>query len=497
LAGQLRAFLHFGMKGRPIIVAAILLAMFMSAMEATVVATAMPTAVAELGGLELYGWVGAVYMLATTVTIPLFGKLADTAGRKPVALWGIGIFLVGSLGSGLAPSMPLLIAARAIQGIGAGAMGPVSLTIIGDLFTPAERARIQGLFGAVWGIAGMSGPLLGGLIVNALSWRWVFYVNIPFGLLSALILSVRYEQPKAKGTRRPLDGWGALFLSGAVLLLLLGTSGTRPYLTIAGSAACFALFIRTENSHPDPVLPLGLMARRLISVASIQSAAIGAVLTGTTLFVPLWVQAVLHGTATQGGTAVAPMLIGWPIASAMSSRILLRTGTRALVRAGAIVMAVATIGMDLSIAHAASPWWVRALTFTMGVGMGLSNTALIISVQESVEFRERGVATATTLFFRTIGGALAVGAMGAILAWVIAGRVSEEMLDDILGPDRGRSLDPKSVERVSGVLAEGIRTTFHIVAATGIISAVTALLFPRTVLEPRRQEAESTASVTS
>jgi EmrB/QacA subfamily drug resistance transporter len=467
---------------RSVIVSAILLSMFMSAMEATVVATAMPTAVAELGGLELYGWVGAIFMLATTVTIPLFGKLADTMGRKPVALAGIGIFLLGSLASGVAPTMHFLIVARAVQGVGAGAMQPVALTMVGDLFTPAERARIQGLFGAVWGIAGMSGPLLGGLIVKALSWRWVFYVNVPFGALSALILATAYAQPATKSDRRPLDGWGALFLSSAVLSLLLGVSGTHPFLTMACAAAMFALFMRVEAAHPDPVLPLTLLGRRLIAVSSIQSAAIGAVLTGTTLFVPLWVQAVLHGTPTQGGTAVAPMLIGWPLASAASSRLLLRSGTQPLVRGGAIVIAIGAVGVDLCIARAADPWMLRILSFVMGAGMGLSNTALLIAVQESVEFHERGVATATTIFFRAIGGAIAVGAMGALLAHVVGGRVPEELLDRILGPDRGRALAPDAVAHVSTVLAEGVRVAFHLVAVVGLISAITAFLFPRAVL---------------
>lgn len=470
---------------RAIIVVAILLAMFMSAMEATVVATAMPTAVAELGGLELYGWVGAVYMLATTIAIPIFGKLSDTAGRKPVMLAGIAVFLVGSLASGLAPTMPLLIVARAVQGIGAGAIGPVSLTIIGDLFTPAERARIQGVFGAVWGVAGMSGPLLGGLIVKALSWRWVFYVNVPFGALSAAVLTLAYHAPRAKKERAPLDGWGSLLLSGAVLLVLLGVSGARPIVTLPCAVVLGVLFVRVERAHPAPLLPLELATQRLIVLSSAQSAAIGAVLTGATLFVPLWVQAVLGGSPTAGGASVAPMLIGWPLASAASSRLLLRVGARALVIGGAWALALAALGADLVIANGASAWSMRALSFFMGVGMGLSNTALIIAVQESVGFEARGVATATLLFFRNIGGAIAVGAMGGLLSWAIAGRVPEALINAMLGPDRGRSLSPEAVARVSGALAEGIGTTFHVVSATAIVAAVIAVGFPGVVLRPR------------
>lgn len=478
---------------RRAIVAAILLATFLAAMEATVVATALPTAVAELGGLDLYGWVGAIYMLATTVSIPLFGKLSDTIGRKPVLLWGIVIFLVGSLASGLAPSMVILVVARAVQGIGAGAVTPVSMTIVGDLYTPAQRARIQALFGAIWGIAGMSGPLVGGLIVKVLSWRWVFYINLPFGVLSCLILSAAYRAVPAKRERKPLDALGSFLLAASILLLLLGATGIRPFITIPLAVIALVAFMRVERTHPDPVLPLGLITRRLIAVSSIQSAAIGALMTGTTLFVPLFVQAVLQGSPTQGGMAVAPMLIGWPLAAAASSRLILRIGTRAMVLAGAVAMAIGGIGIDFAIAQASGPWMLRALTFVMGVGMGLSNTALVISVQHKVRFDERGVATAALILFRSLGGAVAAGAMGALFAWAVAGRVPHELLDDLLGPDRGRSIDPAALHRISQVLAEGVRVSFHLIAATGFATAATSVLFPQTDVSGNAANAASEA----
>jgi hypothetical protein len=248
---------------RPITVAAILLAMFMSAMEATVVATAMPTVVADLHGIELYGWVGAIYMLAVTVTIPTWGKLADVWGRKPVLLVGLALFLAGSMGSGFAGSMNLLIAMRAIQGLGAGAMQPITLTIVGDIFTIEERARIQGVFGAVWGFSAMVGPLAGGLIVAALSWRWVFFINVPVGVLSALLLVLFYvESDRERGPRKPLDILGALLLSAAIVMLLLGVGGRASTITLPLCAVLAALFIFVERRADDPILPLGVLKRQ-------------------------------------------------------------------------------------------------------------------------------------------------------------------------------------------------------------------------------------------
>ena len=249
-------------ENRKLVVTAILLAMFMSAMEATVVATAMPTVVSELSGLELYGWVGSIYMLATTVTIPLWGKLADLYGRKPVMLAGLVVFLVGSIASGMATDMRSLILFRAIQGIGAGALQPIALTIVGDIFTIEERAKMQGVFGAVWGVAGMAGPLLGGLIVKALSWRWVFYVNVPFGIFSGILLLVMYFK---ENIRRTGIGSRRSTLQGAILLALcvlsiLGASSGRDVALLAPVCARHALrlFLWIQTRAKEPILPLRL-----------------------------------------------------------------------------------------------------------------------------------------------------------------------------------------------------------------------------------------------
>lgn len=484
-------------SSRPFTVAAILLAMFMSAMEATVVATAMPTVVADLSGLELYGWVGAIYMLAVTVTIPTWGKLADVLGRKPILLAGIGIFLLGCLGSGLSTSMQTLIVMRAVQGIGAGSMQPITITIIGDIFTVEERARIQGIFGAVWGFSAMVGPLLGGLIVSALSWRWVFFINVPFGLLSAGVLVLFYREKRgAPPAKKHLDIGGALTLSGAILSLLLGVGGKLPALTLPLAAALLVAFIVVERRAEDPILPLSLLKRPVIAMGTIIGALMGAVMMGAVMYTPLFMQAVLGATPTEGGTTIAPMLIGWPIMSAISGRLLPRFGYRPLVRTGLTVVGLGSIALFFGLRHAhtdvgsAAVWMVRGAAFLMGAGMGLANTAVIIAVQESVVHGQRGVATASTMFARSIGGAVIVGALGALLGALLLGKIPAHLLDELLAPGEHAHVDPTLLASYQGAIYDGMVPLFVIVAVLGAITALAAFGFPALQFRKSAPDAE-------
>lgn len=464
---------------RGLVVVAILLSMFMSAMEATVVATAMPTVVADLHGIELYGWVGSIYMLSSTVTIPLWGSLADLRGRKPVMLAGLFFFLLGSVLSGAASSMPALVVARAVQGVGAGSLQPVAITIVGDLYTVEERGRVQGLFGAIWGTAGVAGPLLGGLIVRALSWRWVFYVNLPFGIFSAAMLVAFFEErtERAHAGRR-LDLAGAAALTVAVLALLLGVGGHQPLVALPLSALAFVGFAAIERRAPEPVVPLSLFAHRAIAVASAAGTLMGAAMMSSLMFLPLYAQAALGATPTEAGAMVAPTLIGWPIASTVSGRMLPRVGPRILVRVGLALVAAGTLGVWLLVRSASAPGWLRLAMFTFGAGMGFANTALLIAAQESVGWAQRGIATATTMFSRSIGGAVSLGALGALLAHRLAGVVDERVLNAMLGPERGRGLDPHAVAAVSSAVARGMLPLFGLVAAAGAFSLTVGMTFP-------------------
>jgi EmrB/QacA subfamily drug resistance transporter len=460
----------------------LLLALFMAAMEMTVVSTAMPTVVAELGGALRYAWVFTAFMLTSTVTVPIYGKLADIYGRKPVMLVSMAIFLAGSMASGQARSMDQLIVFRAIQGIGAGGMQPIAMTIVGDIFDIRARAKMQGVFGAVWGIAGLAGPLLGGLIVAALSWRWVFYVNVPFGLLSAFVLAGSLHESIDR--KKPvLDLAGALVLSAAVVTLLLGTDGVAPMLLLPASLVLFVVFLVVEKRAAEPMLPLPLFASRTMVTASAVFATAGGAMLGLVTFLPLYAQGVLGSTPTEAGATIAGMAVSWPIASAISGRLIPRYGFRGLVRAGTVFLALSSIVLAFAFARGASSGELRLGSIAFGIGMGLANTALVIAVQTSVGFSQRGVATASTMFFRNIGGTVGVGVMGVVLARaLLSGETARNaggaaLVARILGPER-KSVDPTILRAISSDLAIGLSRVLWIVAGLSVVAAVAAAFFP-------------------
>ena len=473
---------------RPATVVALILALFMAAMEMTVVSTAMPTVVADLGGALHYAWVFSAYMLASTVMVPILGKLADLYGRKPVMLASMAIFLLGSMASGQAHTMTALIVFRAIQGIGAGGLQPIAITIVGDIFDVDERARMQGVFGAVWGIAGLAGPLLGGVIVATLSWRWVFYVNVPFGILSATVLSFSLVESVEK-KQHQLDMMGATLLSLAVVALLLGVEGFLPWVLVPGSVALGIAFVVVEHRVREPMLPPRLFKTRILATSSTLSTATGAAMIGIVTFLPLYAQGVLGASPTEAGAAIAPMAVGWPIASAISGRLIPKLGFRPLVRIGMVVVAVSTVYLAFTIARGATAGELRIGSTIFGIGMGFANTAQVIAVQTSVTFSERGVATASTMFFRNIGGTIGVGVMGVVLARdLMANAVTREaggpeLIARILGPER-KTVATNILQAISGDLQLGLAHVTWICVGLGAIAVVTAWLFPRIERKP-------------
>ncbi|MBI5070762.1 MAG: MFS transporter [Deltaproteobacteria bacterium] len=463
---------------RRLTVVALLLGLFLAAVEMTVVSTAMPTAVGDLGGLHLYAWAFSAYMLTATVSVPIYGKLADLRGRKPVMLTGVALFLVGSMACGRATTMEQLVAFRALQGLGAGAIQPMALTIVGDLFDLKQRGRMQGIFGAVWGVAGLTGPLLGGALVHWLSWRWVFYVNVPLGLGCAAVLQAAYHEEVERHDHR-LDLLGALLLAGAVTAVLLATrSRATGAWALPAAVLLGLLFVFVERRATEPLLPLDLFAHRVIGVASATGALVGAAMIATVTFVPLYVQSVLGGSPTAAGGAIAPMAIGWPVASALSGRVLHRVGYRPLIRGGLTVSFAAALGLALLLRPGAPGWLPQLLTALYGVGLGLANTPTVIAVQTSVDWNRRGVATASTMFFRTIGGTVAVGILGGLLAASLSGGpATAEQVEQLLGPER-RLLDPALLASVSGALQHGMERVFWASAAIAGAALAVGLTFP-------------------
>jgi EmrB/QacA subfamily drug resistance transporter len=467
-------------RERRLVTSAILLGMFLAALEATAVATAVPTAVGQLGGVAHYSWVFSAYLLTSTTTVPLFGKLADLFGRKRTYLWSVAIFLAGSALCGFARTFTQLILFRAVQGLGAGGVSPIATTIAGDIYTLEERGRIQGIFSGIWAMASLIGPLLGGLLTDHLSWRWIFYLNIPFGLLSAVMLQ-RWMREETVRTEHRLDILGTLSLTTAVTLLLVallegpGTWGwgdVRTLGLLAGSAAGLAVFVWQERRAAEPMLPLDLFQNRLIAVASAGNFLIGALLYSVTAYVPMFGQGVLGSSAVKAGSILAPILLGWPIASTLAGRLLLKIFGSVTVMTGCALLALTHAGTT-------GAWIMLAMMIT-GFGLGFNSMPYLLGVQNAVPWRRRGVATSSVQFFRNIGGAISVAALGALL---------NARLQAIAGPgvDANATLDPRlraglapgALHKLTSALLHGLQGAFVAIAAMSAVFLITALLFPR------------------
>jgi EmrB/QacA subfamily drug resistance transporter len=493
-------------RNRNLVTAALMLANALAALEATAVAAAVPTAVGQLGGMTRYSWVFSAYLLTSTTSVPLYGKLADLYGRRRVFHIAVAIFLLGSALSGAAGSFDQLILFRALQGLGAGGVQPISITIVGDIFTLEERGRIQGLFSGVWGAASLLGPPLGGLITDALSWRWIFYINVPLGLAAALILErfLREDQIAARGSRR-LDVLGTLVLTGSVTALLValleggglgGFGDPRTLALFAAAAGGLALFLWQERRAADPMLPLELFRDRLISVSSGINVVIGTLMFSITAFVPVWSQGVLGGSAVAAGAVLTPMLFGWPIASVISGRLLLRTGYRRLAIFGGVVAILGGL-LLVNAGRMGARLGVMAATLVIGFGLGFLAMPSLIAVQNAVPWRRRGVATSTVQFFRTIGGTVAVAALGALLSSHLGGRAAGAgqpagpALDAnaALDPALRARLAPAALGALTAALASGLHSVFVALAVAAVAGLAMALLFPAGL--PRRRPADA------
>lgn len=466
----------------------ILLGIFMASMEATVVATAMPTIVSKIGGLGSFSWVFSGYMLASTTTLPIYGKLSDIYGQRRIYTIAMIFFLIASVLCGLARSMPQLIAFRVIQGLGAGGVLPLAFIIVGAMYTLEVRARLQGLFAGVWGISSLVGPLLGGFLVDRISWPWVFYINlIPGALAVALIWFFLEDDPRRAGeTAHAVDYFGAAVLSAGVVTLMMGlfelqTPAGRALLAVA--AALFVALIWIERRAEDPILPVPLFRDRLFAAACGHGLGTGWAAFGSIAFVPLFVQAVLGTTATQAGATLIPLMIGWPLASMTGSRLLLRVGHRLPTIVGMCALTLGTVLMSRIAADSAQSYVMISLAL-MGVGMGLSVPVFMIAVQSKVERRFLGAATATIQFSRSIGGALGIGVMGAVLATRLAASLTAAGVDpsavsinNLLDPLTLAGTSAAIQQTLKGALTEAIQAVFAVAfvgAAFGLITVVVA-----------------------
>ena len=409
-----------------LVVVGIMVSLFMASMESTVVATAMPTIVSELGGLAIYSWVFSAYMLASTTTVPIYGKLSDIYGRRPLYAVAMALFLTGSLLAGSADSMNQLILFRLVQGLGAGGLQPLAFIMVGDMFTLENRARMQGLFSSMWGLSAIVGPLLGGFLVDHLSWHWIFYINIIPGLLALALVMSGWRDHVRTTTRPAVDYAGAAILAAGVVTLLLGLyqfGDRQGWALLAIAAVLFVTLLWVERRAADPIIPLPLFGDRLFAAACGQGLLAGWAMFGTASFVPLFVQAVLGTDATRAGATLTPQLLGWVCASIISSRLLLRIGYRSLALTGMALLTLGTLLLSRTGVNASQLMLMIYLTM-MGVGMGMSIPSFMIAVQSTVRRLNMGTATSTVQFSRSIGGAIGVSIMGAVLGVSMAANLT-------------------------------------------------------------------------
>lgn len=489
-----------------VITATMMLSLFLASVEATIVATAMPTIVAELGGLAIYAWAFAAFSLTQTVAVPIMGKLSDIYGRRPIYLIAMTIFLLGSILCGIARSMPQLVAFRAIQGIGAGGLMPLAFTIIGEIFTFEQRAKFQGVFSGVWGVSSVIGPLVGGFLVDKVGWEWIFFINIPFGLLAAGMMIVAWRDVSAH-TRAQVDYLGAGLLASGISALLFALSQlneprgweSSTFLgLLALAVGLIAALVWHERRTPNPILPIPLFRERLFFSATSHGFLSGVALFGTTAFIPFFVESVLGTSATVAGATLTPQIIAWVVGSIVSSRLLLRFGYRSMAVVG-VTLLVIGMGLLTQIGAHIPLWYLYVAVGLCGLGMGFTVPAFTIAVQSSVPRQEMGAATSTLQFSRNIGGAIGVSALGVILTL----RLSESLSIIGLDPKQvslGVLLDPTAgaaatLSPLRDSLASAVQTLFIVAFVVALGAWIVTLLAPRGMIAQVRDKREQAASV--
>jgi EmrB/QacA subfamily drug resistance transporter len=481
----------------------IMLSLFLASMESTVVATATPTIVGELGGLSHFSWVFSAYMLASTTTVPLYGKLSDLYGRRRLYIVAMILFLIGSVLCGQANSMTQLILARGLQGVGAGGIMPLAFILIGEMFTLQQRTRMQGFFSGVWGVSSIVGPLLGGFLVDSLSWRWVFYINLIPGLLASGLVAYAWRDSIVSAEKPSVDYAGAGLLMTAIvtlLLALLDDSGLfNKWLMIGVSVILFAALFWVETRAADPILPLGLFRGKLFSTAIAHGVFSGWALFGSISFIPLFVQSVLGTSATRAGITISPMLLGWVASSIIGTRILLKVGYRRLAIIGTSLLVIGSFFMS-RIGAGTDQIAIMIFVTLMGVGMGFAIPSYLIAVQTTVYRRYLGTATSTMQFSRSMGGTLGVSAMGAVLTArlssnLAASNLDPELVAQLLEPNPVSGLVVNEGARLA--LADAITAVFVIAFVTAALALASVFFAPKIELEEQGSTEEVPSPVSA
>ncbi len=481
---------------RRAVTVALLLASALVSFEFTVVSTAMPTIIGDLAGLPLYAWVFAIYLLTSTVAMPLYGRLADVYGRRKLLLFSIGVFLVGAVACAFSRSMPQLIVARAIQGLGAAGLIPISLTVAADIYAVEERPRVQGLFSAVWGIAGLVGPSLGAFLTVRFGWRSIFAINVPLGIVAFAIVASQMIESRAR-LPEPIDVAGSLSLACGVTLLLFGVlhapggriaSATgHAVLLSSGIAVLFAFaWLQTRRAHP--LIPPALFRRWDTASPYVSGMIVGTTIYGVDTFVPLFVQGAKGGTAASAGAVITPVILFSSISAALGASVILRFGFRATARLGGVLVVLGLGGLVAGVATDASVVWMVAACAVIGSGLGLFVLVQVLAVQHAAPEPQWGIATSLVPFFRRFGGSLGVGALGGIFATALSSRLggSVAAAGRLLAGGRagasGSSMPPGAPGRPEGVFRAAIQHSlapvFVVLLGLAVLNLFVASRFP-------------------